>query len=261
MPRSTEQHVRIAVRDQVLGGHEQLLDGRAETALQQHGTSAAAERFQQREVLHVAGPDLHDVGVVGDQLHVAVAHDFGDDEQAGRVLGFLQQLQAVDFHALEIVGRGARLVGAAPQDLRAGGRHRFGRLHDLLLGFNRAGTRHDDELVAPDFEIADSHLRALLLEFLADEFVGRGNADGPFNAGSGFQGLEARGHVAHPHHANHHPLLAFDRVNSIAKIANALADVIYFRLGSVRPHRDNHENVLFKYKNPLFRVGWFLLTC
>ena len=39
--------------------------------------------FQQREVLHVARADLQDVGVLGDQIDVAVAHHFGDDAEAG----------------------------------------------------------------------------------------------------------------------------------------------------------------------------------
>src|SRR4029077_4170320 len=60
-----EQYIRIAVRDQVFGGHEQLLDGRAEAALEQHRAAAAAERLEQGEVLHVARADLHDVGVIG----------------------------------------------------------------------------------------------------------------------------------------------------------------------------------------------------
>ena len=43
-----------------------------------------AERFQQREVLHVARADLQDVGILGHELDVTIRHDFGDDRQAGR---------------------------------------------------------------------------------------------------------------------------------------------------------------------------------
>ena len=95
-----ENHVGIAVRDDVFGGHEQFFDGGAEAALQQHGPAAFAERFQEHEVLHVARADLHDVGVLRDEIDVAIAHDFGDDAEAGRGFRFLQELQAFFFHAL-----------------------------------------------------------------------------------------------------------------------------------------------------------------
>ena len=39
--------------------------------------------------------------------------------QAGGFLGFAQQLEALLFHALEIVGRSARLEGAAAQHARS----------------------------------------------------------------------------------------------------------------------------------------------
>ena len=47
------------------------------------GRPQRAERFQQREVLHVARADLHAVGVFGDQVDVAIAHHFGDDGETG----------------------------------------------------------------------------------------------------------------------------------------------------------------------------------
>ena len=40
-----------------------------------------------------------------------------DDEQAGRVADLAQQLEAFEAHALEAVGRAARLEGAAAQEL------------------------------------------------------------------------------------------------------------------------------------------------
>ena len=70
--------------------HEQFLDGGAEAAFEQNGTAAFAKRFEQREVLHVARADLHDVGIVGHQFDVAIAHHFGDDGEAGGLLGFVR---------------------------------------------------------------------------------------------------------------------------------------------------------------------------
>ena len=92
----------------------------AQAALQHDGTAAFAERFEENEVLHVARADLQDVGVFRDEIDVAIAHDFGDDAEAGGVSRLLQELQAVLFQALEIVGRGARLERAAAEELGAG---------------------------------------------------------------------------------------------------------------------------------------------
>ena len=146
-------------------------------------------------------------------------------------LGLLQQLQAVEFHALEIVGRSARLEGAAAQDLGAGRGHRFGGLHDLLLGLHRARARHDDELVAADFDAVDAHLRALLLEFLADELVGRGDPHRPFDSGRGFERFETGGHVAPtpttPITTRSSPSIEWTLKS---EFANALADMVDFRL-------------------------------
>ena len=87
-----ENYVGIAVGDDVFGGHQEFFDGAAEAALEKHGLAAFAERFEQHEVLHVARADLHHVGVLRDEIDVAIAHDFGHDAEAGRGFRFLQEL-------------------------------------------------------------------------------------------------------------------------------------------------------------------------
>ena len=46
-----------------------------------HRTVRFAQRFQQREVLHVARADLQNIGILRHQLDVAIAHHFGDDSE------------------------------------------------------------------------------------------------------------------------------------------------------------------------------------
>src|ERR1035437_7054842 len=108
-----QNHVGVAVGHNVLGGHEQFLDGGTHAALQQYRPAAAAQRFQQREILHIAGAHLHAVGVLRHHFHVAIAHDLGDDAEPGALLGLTKQFQPLQFHALKVVGRGPRLEGAA----------------------------------------------------------------------------------------------------------------------------------------------------
>src|ERR1022692_2360972 len=45
-----QNHVRVAVGHNVLGGHEQFLDGGTHAAFEQHRTAAAAQRIQQRKI-------------------------------------------------------------------------------------------------------------------------------------------------------------------------------------------------------------------
>ena len=80
-----------------------------------------ADLLEQGEVLHVAGADLEDVGVLGDQLDVARVHDLGDDGQArGLARASASSLQPLLPEPLERVRGGARLERAAAQDRRAG---------------------------------------------------------------------------------------------------------------------------------------------
>ena len=72
----------VAGRGDVLGGHQPLLDRGAEAALEHHRPARAPAREQQREVLHVAGADLEDVGVLGDDVDLGRLHHLGDHRQA-----------------------------------------------------------------------------------------------------------------------------------------------------------------------------------
>ena len=106
--------------------------------------------FKQREVLHVTRADLQDVGILGHQVDIAIAHHFRDDSESGFALCLGKQLQAFGFQALKIVRRRSRLERTAAQHLRAGFRDALRRLHDLLFRFDRARSGHHDELVAAD---------------------------------------------------------------------------------------------------------------
>ena len=85
----------------------------------------------------------------------------------------LRRSEAFLGQALEFVGRGARLVGAAAQEGRALRLHRLGGGHELLLALDRAGAGHEAELLArADFLAVDLDDGVLaLLGFAADELV------------------------------------------------------------------------------------------
>ena len=58
-----EDHLAVALFDDVLGGHQPLFDRGRQAALEQHRLVGASDLGEELEVLHVAGADLHDVGV------------------------------------------------------------------------------------------------------------------------------------------------------------------------------------------------------
>ena len=216
--------------------------------------------FRQREVLHVARADLHDVGVFGHQIDIAIAHDFGDDGKPGGFARLRQQLEPFFFHALKIVRRCARFESAAAQELRAGRRHGLGGFHDLLFALDGTRAGHGDELVAADLGAADADDGALLAELLADELVGRGNPHGLLDAGGRFERFEAGFDIsADADDADHDSFLAFDGMHSKAEFLNSFRDMFHFLPGGVGPHRNDHLKPSHKIKKPTLSSGLVIL--
>ena len=77
-----QDHVRVAGRQDVLGGQQPLLDRRGQAALEQHRPAALPDRLEQHEVLHVAGADLEDVDVLLEDRDIGRVDDLADDRQA-----------------------------------------------------------------------------------------------------------------------------------------------------------------------------------
>ena len=167
-----EQDVGVAVGQDVLGGEEPFLDLHAHAALEQDGLAAAGRLGDEGEILRVARADLQDVGVGGDEFDVALGEDFGDDAEVVFLRRLGEQAQALLGQALEFVGRGAGLVGAAAQEGRALRLDRLGRGHELLFALDRAGAGHEAELLArADFLAVDLDDGVLLPPFLTSRLT------------------------------------------------------------------------------------------
>ena len=84
--------------------------------LSMHGLAQLAHRLQQREVLHVARADLEDVGVARPRASsVAVSFTSVMTRRPVSSRASASSLQALLLQALELVGAGAGLEGAAAQ--------------------------------------------------------------------------------------------------------------------------------------------------
>ena len=71
----------VALLEDVLGRHQQLVDGAGEPALDAAPAARAPDLGQQRVVLHVAGADLDHVGDLEHGVEVADVDELGDDRQ------------------------------------------------------------------------------------------------------------------------------------------------------------------------------------
>ena len=195
-PRSQRITCAVALGEDVLGGEEELLHRGGHAALEEDRLARAAGAAQEREVLHVARADLHDVGVLGDQVRrprgrcasVTTAIPVSSRARAS-------SLQALLAHPLEGVGGGAGLEGAAAQDGGAGVAQPVRDLQDLRLRLHGAGARHDHDLAAADpravRELDDGGLLAPLAR---DLLVGLRDVDDLHHAREGLQA--ARVHLA-----------------------------------------------------------------
>src|SRR5487761_766503 len=172
-----QDHVAVALRQDILGGEQPFLDGRRHSPLQQDRLARAAGLLEQRVVLHVAGAELEDVGIARHQLDVARRHHLCHDLEAGLLASQRHHLQGRFAQALKRIGRGARLERAATQDRRSLGGHVPGGLEEHLLTFDRARSGHHHDLFASDLHAADVDHCVLRPELAARQLERLGDRD------------------------------------------------------------------------------------
>ena len=170
-----EDDLLVAAGHDVLGAHEQLLEGAGKAALEQDGLAQLAKLTQEVEVLHVARADLNDVHIL-EQGQVLHAHDLRHDGQAGLLPRDLEQLEAGGLQALEIVGRGAGLERTAAQNVRTGGLDGLRDRDDLLLGLDGAGAGDHDEVAAADLHAIHVDDGVVRVELAVAALEGLGHA-------------------------------------------------------------------------------------
>ena len=148
IPRSHRITALVALLEDVVGGHEQLVERRGQAALEQHRLAELARDLEQRVVLHVARADLHDVGVLGDGVGVLAVEQLGDDRQPGRLARLGEDLERLGAQALERERRRARLERAAAQHRRAAVLDRLRDVERLLARLDRARPGDEAERLA-----------------------------------------------------------------------------------------------------------------
>src|ERR1700683_2371696 len=170
-----QDHVVISLGHDVLGGHQEFVEGRRHPSLQQDGVARPAGTFQKREILHVAGANLNYVGVFLDQVERFVVDRFGYYAQAEGIAHLRKDLQALLTHPLKAIGGRARLVRSSTEEPGSGGFDRLGDRESLLARFDGAGAcDHGDRLPSKtDFSGGRGNPYDCIFRFEvpADEFI------------------------------------------------------------------------------------------
>ena len=146
-----EDDLVVPSGEEVLGREQPFLDGRRRAALEQHGPPGTREDLEEREILHVACADLEQRGTV-ERGKLRRLHHFGYRREAVPLGGVEQELRSLRAQTLERVRARSRFEGAAPQHRATGVRHGAGSLLHLGGTLDGAGTRHDHESAAAQFD-------------------------------------------------------------------------------------------------------------
>src|SRR5690606_20861723 len=101
-------------------------------ALEEDWLARAPRAPQERIVLHVAGADLDDVGVFGDDVDHLRLERLRDDGEAGLLARSGEESEPLEPEALKRVRRRSRLEGPATQDRGPGRAQAMRGGQDLL---------------------------------------------------------------------------------------------------------------------------------
>ncbi len=149
-----EHDVVVALGEDVFGGHEEFIESGGHAAFEENGKFGAAGAFEEREILHIAGADLDDIGVLLDEIERFIVDGFGDDAEAVVFADSGEDLEAGEAKSLEAVGRGARLIGTAAEQAHTGRFELLGDGEALFFGFDGAGTGDHGDMRASDEDVS-----------------------------------------------------------------------------------------------------------
>ena len=204
-----------------------------------------ANGFQQLEVLHVAGADLHDVDVFFKLVDVGLIHQLADDGQAGGLTGLHQVEDALGAQALEGIGAGAGLVSAAAQEVSTAGLDQPGHFEGVLLALYAAGAgHHGDGGLAANLDAVHVHHGIIGVEQAVGALVGGGHTGHILDPGVGQHVLLGDfGGIAHQ--AKDVVVGTADQRDRQALMLEVIDNAVQFSLGSTFFGGNDHLGTSF----------------
>ena len=138
--------------------------------------------------------------MAGHHVDLVGLHHLGDHGKPRGLARVLQQLEPFFLEALEGVGRGARLEGAAPENMGAARLHSLRHRHELRPRLDGARAGHDHDLLATDGHAIDFKLGRLGMRLAARQLEGLEN---PHHVLDAIEGLESEELLLGPILADH----------------------------------------------------------
>jgi hypothetical protein len=117
--------------------------------------------------------------------------------------------------------------------LRAGLLYRVRGFHQLVPGFDRARSGHDDKLLTANFQISDADDRTKRHEFAADDLEGLEDRHDDYDPGNRAQVLKMVFIVSVSYGPDDHPFLAANHMRLVAISPYAFAHFLDLFLGCV----------------------------
>ncbi len=238
-----EHDVVIAFGEDVFGGHEKFVEGGRHAAFEQDGFFGAAGALEEREILHIAGADLDDVGVFLNEVEGFVVDGLGDNAEAVGSADFRKDFEALFTEALEAIGGSARLVCAAAEEPCAGFFDALGDGQALRFRFDSTGAGDEGNVIAANDDIAgrrgDAQDGIFFLGVAADEFVRFADRDAFDDTGKGFEDTKVDG-VFVASDADGGANRAGDGMRFQAEAFDTLADLANLLLGGMGLHYYKH---------------------
>jgi len=114
---------------------------------------------------------------------------------------------------------------------------------------HRAGSRHDDQLVAADFHAAHIDNRAITLKLPADKFPGCENRQHTFNAWQGCERLVMQDPIV-TDDSNNRPFLTGRDLRLQSQLAKPIDNVVDFRSLA------SGFNTMIMLPSPCTQCGW-----
>jgi hypothetical protein len=239
-----EHDVVVAFGEDIFGGHEKFVEGSGHAALEENRLFGASGTFEEREVLHVAGADLDDVGVFLNEVQGFVVDGFGNDAESELLADLGENLEAGEAEPLEGVRRGTRLVGASAEEAHTGGFQAFGDGEALLLGLDGTGAGDESDVGASGEDVArgsgDADDGVFFLDVARDEFVRFGDGNAFDDTGHGFENAKVDGAVV-ASDSDGGASGTGDGVSFEAEGFDAVADSADLCIGGVGLHDDEHS--------------------
>ena len=205
----------------------------------------ASGALEQREILHVASPDLNHVGPLGDQVEGFVVQGFGYDAEAVAVADLSQDAESLDAQTLKCIRGGAGLECTATEELRTRRGHLFGNGEGLIPILNGAGACDDGKRAASDGGVSSCKADdgVFFFNVPAGQLVGLRDPDHFGNPGEGFQ-VAAVHFALIAGDANGGALGSGKRVGTETQLINMLADRLDLLRRGLRFHDNQHGQPL-----------------